>query len=85
MPNTTIFNRGSVVLVPFPFSDQSSSKVRPAVVLNPPFPSDDLLIVAVSSIGAVWRQLGLLTADDMSNLDESLRFWFGLTSAQIAG
>src|SRR4051794_23274316 len=28
------FQRGEVVLVPFPFSDQSTTKVRPAVVVS---------------------------------------------------
>ena len=51
MPTTTSYNRGAVVLLPFPFSDQSSAKIRPAVVANPRYPSDDLLVVAVTSVG----------------------------------
>jgi len=39
MPTTTSYNRGAVVLLPFPFSDQSSAKVRPAVVVNPNCPA----------------------------------------------
>src|SRR5437773_8598369 len=45
MPTTTVYDRGAVVLLPFPFSDQSSGKIRPAIVANPVYPSDDLLIV----------------------------------------
>jgi len=70
MPTTTSYNRGAVVLLPFPFSDQSAVKVRPAVVANPSYPSDDLIVVAVTSVGDVlhpgefsiqfWRQAGLL-------------------------
>jgi mRNA interferase MazF len=45
--------RGSVVLVRYPFTDLSSAKVRPAVVLTPePFLSraDDILLLFISSV-----------------------------------
>lgn len=45
-------NRGDVVLVPFPFSDQSSSKKRPAIVISSiahNATSRDIVIMAVSS------------------------------------
>ena len=70
MPSTTNYSRGAVVLVPFPFSDQSAAKVRPAVVAHPPYASDDLIVVAVSSERGTlrpgessldfWREAGLL-------------------------
>ena len=70
MPTTTSYNRGAVVLLPFPFSDQSSAKIRPAVVANPRYPSEDLLVVAVTSVGDLlrpgeypvqfWREAGLI-------------------------
>lgn len=70
MPITTNFNRGTVVLIPFPFSDQTSSKVRPAVVVSPGYPSDDLLVVGLSSVSGTlrpgefpiqfWREAGLI-------------------------
>ena len=70
MPTTTNYNRGAVVLLPFPFSDQSAAKLRPAVVANPVFPSEDLIVVALSSVGnplrpgeyqvQFWREAGLL-------------------------
>jgi mRNA interferase MazF len=70
MPSTTSFSRGAVVLLPFPFSDQSASKVRPAVIAHSPYPSDDLIVVAVSSERGTlrpgecglrfWREAGLL-------------------------
>jgi mRNA interferase MazF len=66
----TVYKRGAIVLLPFPFSDLSSSKVRPAVVANPLYPSNDLLVVAVTSVGGAlrpgefaiqfWREAGLL-------------------------
>ena len=70
MPSTTNYNRGEIVLLPFPFSDQSAVKVRPAVVAHGPYPSEDLLVVAVTSIEGTprpgefairfWREGGLL-------------------------
>jgi len=70
MPTTIACDRGAVVLLPFPFSDQSSAKIRPAVVANPVYPSDDLLVVAVTSVGGAlrpgefsiqfWREAGLI-------------------------
>ena len=70
MPTTTTYKRGAVVLLPFPFSDQTSAKIRPAVIVNPPYPSDDLLVVAVTSVGDAlrpgefplefWREAGLI-------------------------
>ncbi|MBI3959634.1 MAG: type II toxin-antitoxin system PemK/MazF family toxin [Chloroflexi bacterium] len=34
MPSTTSYKQGDVLLAPFPFTDQSGSKQRPAVVLS---------------------------------------------------
>ena len=34
MPSTTGYSFGDVVLVPFPFTDQTTSKKRPAVVIS---------------------------------------------------
>lgn len=70
MPTATTYNRGAVVLLPFPFSDQSSAKIRPAVIVSPHYPSEDLLVVAVTSVGDAlrpgefsiqfWREAGLI-------------------------
>jgi len=77
MPNTIGSKFGDVVLVPFPFTDQTASKRRPAVVVS----SDayhrdrpDVIVVAITSriaqtavsVGDVlieyWREAGLLKA-----------------------
>ena len=42
--------RGSVVLVPFPFTDLSGSKRRPALVVSPVgFHREDLILCAITS------------------------------------
>jgi mRNA interferase MazF len=46
------YDRGDVVLVPFPFSDQTTTKKRPAVVVSTSLfnkQSPDLVILAVTS------------------------------------
>ena len=66
----TGYKRASIVLLPFPFSDQTSAKIRPAVVASTDYPSDDLLVVALTSVGDIlrpgefaiqfWREAGLI-------------------------
>ena len=66
----TGYKRGAIVLLPFPFSDQSSAKIRPAVIVSPDYPSDDLLVMAITSVGDAlrpgefpiqfWREAGLI-------------------------
>ncbi|MGL5196231.1 MAG: type II toxin-antitoxin system PemK/MazF family toxin, partial [Chroococcales cyanobacterium] len=46
MPN---YSKNDIILVRYLFSDLSSSKVRPAVVVSAPHPSQDILIVALTS------------------------------------
>ena len=41
-------SRGDIILVPFPFTDLSSSKVRPALVLN--VSGEDILVAFISSV-----------------------------------
>jgi len=100
------------VLVRYPFTDLTGTKVRPAVVVNGPHPSSDCLVVPLTSrvtglqpgefvlrdwaaaglnvASAVKRgvstvherhvvkRVGRLSQDDMSDLDQSLKTWFGL-------
>lgn len=43
-------NRGDIILITFPFSDLTSSKVRPVLVLSPQNPSErDFLVAMISS------------------------------------
>lgn len=70
----TTFEFGDVVLVPFPFSDQTTHKKRPAVVVSSPAyhrARPDLLLLAITSqvrsplgIGEAmivhWQQAGLV-------------------------
>ena len=74
MPPTTGYSFGDVVLVPFPFTDQSATKRRPAVAISSErYNSErpDLIIMAVTSqakpagsLGEVpvkeWQAAGLL-------------------------
>src|SRR5258708_10435701 len=74
MPPTTSYSFGDIVLVSFPFTDQSATKKRPAVIISSPAYNDawpDLIIMAVTSqmrptqgVGEVqvkdWQAAGLL-------------------------
>ena len=43
------FSTYDIILVKYPFSDLSAAKVRPAVVVNLAHPSQDLIIVPLTS------------------------------------
>ena len=52
MPSTMPYRQGGIVLVSFPFTDLSSSKRRPALVLSPDSfnaAGEDLVLAAVTS------------------------------------
>jgi len=79
MPTTTGYEFGDIVLVAFPFTDQSTTKQRPAVVISSAAyqrERPDLIILAVTSqqratamVGEVqvkdWKRAGLLKASVM--------------------
>lgn len=46
MPN---YSKNDVILVRYPFTDLSGAKVRPAVIVHAPHPSQDSLIVPLTS------------------------------------
>ncbi len=74
MPNTTTYSFGDVVLVPFPFTDQTEIKRRPAVVVSSDAYNQarpDVILMAITGhlsdyprIGEVgisdWKEAGLL-------------------------
>lgn len=43
------YSKGDVILIRYPFSDLSGAKVRPAIVINAPHISQDLIIVPLTS------------------------------------
>ena len=52
MPSMTAYNFGDVILVPFPFTDQSQAKQRPAVVVSSArynTERPDLVLMAITS------------------------------------
>jgi mRNA interferase MazF len=52
MPSTTNYSRGDIVLVSFPFTDLTSTKRRPALVISPESfnqLNQDLILAAISS------------------------------------
>ena len=63
------YSKNEVILVRYPFSNLSGSKVRPAVVVNDPHISQDVLIVPLTSkvspllvgefVLADWKAAGL--------------------------
>jgi mRNA interferase MazF len=44
-----IYSKHDIILVRYPFSDLSSSKVRPAVVVSTSHPSQDIIITPLTS------------------------------------
>jgi mRNA interferase MazF len=53
MPN---YSKHDIILVRYPFSDLSASKVRPAVIVSAPYPSQDLFITPLTSKRVVVKQ-----------------------------
>ena len=80
MPSTTSYKRGDVVLVPFPFTDLSSTKQRPALVVSADHLNatrDDLLVAAITS------QIPVMLAADEFMIPTSALVECGLPKASV--
>ena len=70
MEQVSLIGQGDLLLVPFPFSDQSGRKVRPVIVMsNDDFNShsDDLIVVGVTSSGSVGKYTLDFSTNDLNN------------------
>ena len=70
MPSTTPYKRGDIVLVPFPFTDLTSSKRRPALVISPDSfnaQQQDLVVAAIASQVPDATETLVLTSRDFSS------------------
>ncbi len=47
---STILHRGDIVLVPFPFTDLTGQKVRPAVIVSPDPIGKDIILAFITSV-----------------------------------
>lgn len=70
MPSMTSYSFGDVVLVPFPFTDQTTSKKRPAVVVssnryNAERP--DVILRAITSHQSVRSRFGEIVVTDVNS------------------
>ena len=62
MPSTTTYDRGQVIVVNVPFSDQSGTKPRPALVVSAEAfhaKLPDLIVCPISSQSRFYRRPGL--------------------------
>ena len=80
MPSTTSFRQGDVVLVPFPFTDLSAIKQRPAVVLSPDRLNKARIDVIVA---AITSQIPNVIGEDEISLSDADQRTAGLPKASI--
>ena len=72
MPSTTRYRRGDIVLVSFPFTDLSSSKRRPALVVSPDTFNDRMQDLVLAAITSQLTDDRLLTIERDNCVDGSL-------------
>ncbi len=66
-----MFEQGTIVLVPFPFTDLTSVKTRPAVVISFRERGNDVVIAMISSQHARLHALDLLLESTDANFSET--------------
>jgi mRNA interferase MazF len=68
-------NKGDIVLVPFPFTDLTQTKLRPAIVLHVDTPGNDVTVCFVSSQGLEALSTGefLLDANELEFQNTGLK------------
>ena len=67
MPN---YSKNVIILVRYPFSDLSNAKVRPAVIVNVPHSSQDIMIVPLTGASQFcneYKYLGQRKGKKMDN------------------
>ena len=65
-----MFERGKIILVPFPFTDLSSQKVRPAVILSANVPhAKDVIVAFVSSVVDTQLRSHILVSETVSKFE----------------
>ena len=72
MPSTTRYKRGDIVLVSFPFTDLSSSKRRPALVVSPDSFNQTMQDVVLAAITTQGADDGPFTIDQDDCIDGTL-------------
>jgi mRNA interferase MazF len=61
------FVKGDVVVLPFPFSDLSANKRRPALVVAPVEGYDDLILCMITSSGARDKNAVAISSSDFES------------------
>ena len=73
MPSTTTYKRGDIVLVPFPFTDLSSSKRRPALIISPDsFNASKQEVVLVAITSQIGTDPHAIVVDERDYVDGTL-------------
>ena len=62
-----MFHKGDIVLIPFPFTDLSGVKVRPAVLLAAHKKSNDIVVAFVTSKTTQGGQFNVILKPDWQN------------------
>lgn len=72
MPSTTRYKRGDIVLVPFPFTDLSSSQRRPALIVSPDSFNERMQDIVLAAITPQLTDDTALTIDQDDCIDGKL-------------